>query len=268
MLQWTFGADHRPTFAEVGLGIHHTAWSLFYAGVTWLVYVALEPYARKIWPEIMVSWNRLIQGRWRDPLVGRDILVGLATGMVGGFLHFLPYQLAERLSMPLPRPTLNVSLHGLIGIRQSLSNDFWIPPGALFQTVLTLFVLLLLRLVLRKAWAAAVALCLIFVFLYAAGSPNPLVAAVAGIPLAILQVVILVRFGFLAAVAWAVPSGVGATQVHTWDLSAWYAGRAWFLLAVLAAVAFYAFRVSLAGRPVFRLLDAAEPAAGRGSGRL
>ena len=71
MLAWVFGADHRPTSAEVGLGIQQTAWALFYAGFTWLVYIALEPYARKIWPEIMVSWNRLIRGRWRDPMVGR-----------------------------------------------------------------------------------------------------------------------------------------------------------------------------------------------------
>jgi serine/threonine-protein kinase len=266
MLAWVFGADHRPTTAEVGLGIQQTAWALFYAGVTWLVYIALEPYARKIWPEIMVSWNRLIRGRWRDPMVGRDILVGIAAGMVSGVLHFLPVQLVERLGLPPPGPSLNVSLIGLNGIRQSFANDFLIPPEVLSEAVVFLFVLLLLRLALRKPWAAASAYFLLLVSLSAAGSPHPLVTVVSAIPLAILEIFILVRFGFLAAVASNVPASTAAAQVHTWDLSAWYAGRGWFLLAVVAAIAVYAFRISLAGRPIF-LLEGAEPVAARGSGK-
>jgi hypothetical protein len=73
MLFWTFGWDHQPTFAELGLVFQAVAWNLMLAALVWLLYVALEPYARRLWPEGMVSWNRLLQGRWRDPLVGRDI---------------------------------------------------------------------------------------------------------------------------------------------------------------------------------------------------
>ena len=168
--------------------------------------------------------------------------------------------------MPPVGPSLNVSLIGLNGIRQSFANDFLIPPDVFFSTVVSLFVLLLLRLALRKPWAAVSAYFLLFVSLYAAGSPHPLVDAVAAVPLAILEVFILVRFGFLAAVASNVPASAAAAQVHTWDLSAWYAGRGWFLLAVLATIAVYAFRISLAGRPIFQL-EGAEPVAARGSGK-
>jgi hypothetical protein len=37
---------------------------------------ALEPYLRRRWPERIISWNRLLAGEFRDPLVGRDILIG------------------------------------------------------------------------------------------------------------------------------------------------------------------------------------------------
>ena len=46
----------------------------------WILYMALEPFARRRWPEMLISWTRAISGSWRDPLVGRDILIGAAAG--------------------------------------------------------------------------------------------------------------------------------------------------------------------------------------------
>ena len=42
----------------------------------WLIYIALEPFLRRRWPHRIISWNRLLRGNLRDPLVGRDILIG------------------------------------------------------------------------------------------------------------------------------------------------------------------------------------------------
>src|SRR5690606_25044295 len=53
---------------------------LWMAGLVWLLYVALEPYARRHWPRLLVGWSRLLAGRVRDPMVGRDALLGLAAG--------------------------------------------------------------------------------------------------------------------------------------------------------------------------------------------
>ena len=44
--------------------------------LVWIFYMALEPYVRRIWPEMVISWSRLLAGRWFDPLVGRDVLAG------------------------------------------------------------------------------------------------------------------------------------------------------------------------------------------------
>jgi hypothetical protein len=53
-------------------------------------------------------------------------------------------------------------------------------------------------------------------------------------------------------VVWQICENASLEQVHTWDPSAWYAGRSWLLLALLAALAVHAFRISVAGRPTFR----------------
>ncbi len=49
--------------------------SLFWAGMIWLLYMALEPYVRRHWPQAIISWSRLMTGRLRDPAASKsDIL--------------------------------------------------------------------------------------------------------------------------------------------------------------------------------------------------
>ncbi len=224
VLSWAFGADHQPTFAEVGLLFRQIAWALLSAAITWLAYIALEPYARKVWPEIVVSWSRLIRGRWRDPLVGRDVLIGFASCFVSIYLELTGSLLERWLDLPSDGPT-PVWLSGLTGVRQSLARDFQIPSIVFGETVVLVFVLLLLRVILRKSWAAAATLVLLLALPWVAGARNPALSA----PLAFfafgLFVFVLVRYGFLAAVANVFLAYAGQWQVHTADLSAWYAGR-------------------------------------------
>ncbi|HZH35153.1 MAG TPA: serine/threonine-protein kinase, partial [Pyrinomonadaceae bacterium] len=54
---------------------------LFFAAFTWIFYIALEPFVRRRWSELLVSWSRLMAGDFRDPLVGRDVLVGGLLGL-------------------------------------------------------------------------------------------------------------------------------------------------------------------------------------------
>ena len=68
------------TFDEVSQFFEAVATGLLVAGIAWLVYLALEPYARRFWPHVLISWTRLLSGRIRDPLVGRDLLVGILSG--------------------------------------------------------------------------------------------------------------------------------------------------------------------------------------------
>ena len=48
---------------------------------SWIYYVALEPYVRRRWPQIMIAWSRLLGGGVRDALVGGHVLIGIAMGI-------------------------------------------------------------------------------------------------------------------------------------------------------------------------------------------
>ena len=76
LVAWLFSAHHVPDLGEFSLFIENLAWSLMISGMMWIVYIALEPFVRRRWPRRIISWNRLLAGDFRDPLVGRDILLG------------------------------------------------------------------------------------------------------------------------------------------------------------------------------------------------
>src|SRR4030095_14828909 len=61
--------------AEIGLFAERLAWALFMASLTWVIYIALEPFLRRSWPNLLISWNRLLAGNYRDPLIGREMLI-------------------------------------------------------------------------------------------------------------------------------------------------------------------------------------------------
>ena len=55
--------------------------TIFVPALVWLLYIALEPHLRRVWPETMIGWSRLLAGGVRDPLVGRDVLVGVLVAI-------------------------------------------------------------------------------------------------------------------------------------------------------------------------------------------
>ena len=57
------------------------AFSLWDAAIMWMFYLSLEPPVRRYWPDGLISWNRLLAGRWRDPLVGWHVLCGVGCAL-------------------------------------------------------------------------------------------------------------------------------------------------------------------------------------------
>ncbi len=66
------GALRAPALGEV----------LVIGGFAWVLYMAAEPYVRRRWPRTLVGWARLVGGRFVDPVVGRDALLGVLVGTV------------------------------------------------------------------------------------------------------------------------------------------------------------------------------------------
>jgi hypothetical protein len=84
MVNWICTAHHVAAIAEMAPFTWAIGGALFSAASYWVLYVALEPYARRRWPQSLIAWTRLLSGRIRDPLVGGQLLVGIAfaTGVV------------------------------------------------------------------------------------------------------------------------------------------------------------------------------------------
>jgi serine/threonine-protein kinase len=100
VLPWVLGGDHVADFSEVGLLLQQISWGLFFSGSVWVIYIALEPHARRLWPDLLISWTRLLAGRYRDPLVGRSILAGGVCFVGFSLVLYLAYLIQGWLGIP------------------------------------------------------------------------------------------------------------------------------------------------------------------------
>jgi protein kinase-like protein len=246
---WLFGAHHVPNFGEFGLFLDFLSWGLFWSCFLWVLYIALEPYVRRRWPATLVSWSRLLAGGFRDPLVGRDALAGcflapftLALGKLVGWL--LPLWLGYPPTQPSSGPQWQFL--GARTIVADVAGSLMFAP--IFWLAL-LFVLFLLRTLLRKEWAAAVAWVLLFGIFFPLGSD--LVSVVGALIFSSLAVFVMIRFGLLALVVNFMVTSILHSCPLTTQMSSWYGGISLTGIVLMAAITFYAFYTSLGGRPVF-----------------
>ena len=80
-LIWIFN-DHVRNINEERLRFFDgLALALFVGAAMWLIYLALEPFVRRSWPTMLVGWSRVLSGRVRDAVVGRELLIGCAVGV-------------------------------------------------------------------------------------------------------------------------------------------------------------------------------------------
>jgi serine/threonine-protein kinase len=247
---------HVADWGEVSLLARAAADALYSSGIIWLVYIALEPYVRRLWPELLISWSRLLSGNIRDPRVGRDVLIGGAAGVLLNSNVFLRFLLPSWLGLPPERPNLaNLAVLSGVGpaVEQLLGMfDLTFP-------VFLLFLILLARVTLRNQWAALGAIAFLWSALVALSSVNLLLDLAIFIPVVVLILIVLMRFGLLAMVGMVVLSADSSRAPIS--VSAWYAAASLLQPLVAIALAAFAFHISLAGRPLFGgdlLGDAAE----------
>src|SRR5262249_51644519 len=142
--------------AELRLLVMGLACALYWGGLCWLAYLALEPFARRLWPETLISWSRLLAGRFRDPPVGPDLLVR-ALGGRGYFTmlalaRLVPGWAEEAPPVPYWDWWISSTLVSGYWAGNFLDNFAYATRNGLFFWLLFL---LLFRAVFRKAWLAA-----------------------------------------------------------------------------------------------------------------
>ena len=249
LVGWAIEASHVPSLWEGALFVLGFSYALFAAAMVWLLYVALEPFIRRQWPHTIISWSRLLSGRLRDPLVGRDLLVGSLCGVLFGLIQWLHFAGLSHFGFdPAPiRPTLDP----LLGSRFLASAAVVHLYSAILNT-LGLFVLVfLLRLVLRRDWLAGGALIVIVTLASMVGKDLPLFAAAVNIAALLVFVRLLLRFGLVAvAVANFIAQTFATGFPTSMEFSRWYGGGTVVVLLVYSAVAVWGYRLSQGGHRV------------------
>lgn len=251
MLSWVLRASHVPTSNEFGLWIRFAQFAVFLPCLFWLFYISLEPYVRRWWPHRIISWSRLLAGGWRDPLVGRDLLIGGFFGVIGALLSYLWIVMPRWLSMTPGAPRVP-DLEGLLGLRMVAGDFFYnILTLGIFLSLGVLFLLLLLRIVLRKEWAA-IGVCALIITLFSVDPGGNLAVDIpfGGLLTAIILFV-LVRFGLVALASCFLFLFIFQFYPITSDFSVWYIEATVFVLGLTIGLAIYGFYISLAGQPLF-----------------
>jgi serine/threonine-protein kinase len=235
---------------------------------TTLLYLAIEPYVRRVWPRALIGWARLARGRWRDPAVAREVLIGMAALLLGSLLGSVGRG-AVRTLANLPMVSLYLNPKSLGDSAEIMAQLPHYVALSMYDSMLICFLVLVARLLTRRDWATiAVPLLglgsLTVVFFLKDGP----IALVAGIPLVVLcasLLLVVVRVGLLATMVFMFVGRLFFLVPMTFDMSKFYAPQALFGVLLLIAIAFYGFRYSLAGQPVLRNVLGRAAEAGGGS---
>jgi protein kinase-like protein len=253
-----FPAEQQRFFARTGL-------AMFVGAALYILYLGLEPFVRRAWPAMLVGWSKLLTGRIRDPLIGRDVLIGVATGATLAFLSIISAVITIKLGLPEPQPRL-ADFGGVLGPRYLTLTLLVCVNTALQNALISVFTFAVFRAVyellvsggvgaMRRRWKRAAEFTLrdrtseaifivVAVVLMTATSMSysgPAVQRVAETALqataAALMVVVLLRAGILAAAVVFFVQFVLERVPLTLDSHALFASAAWFTMAAVVGLA-------------------------------
>lgn len=243
-IRWVLTAHHvadgrEERLVESGLGM-----AVRFSVMVAVFYLALEPIVRKRWPWRLVGWNRLLAGRIRDPLVARDMLIGLAAGSL--YTAMVMHQIAGPIWAP---ELLNPFAHG----------EFEYDPTRCVVNPLTVgvlvgfayfFLVFLGHWVCRNFWVASAVIVLIVLALSlnSPNTPKPVSFALTVLVATVGLQFVALRFGLLAFVTAFLPFGWLCLSGWTFDVRAWYATGPNLAIGVLLALTLFAAYFATGGR--------------------
>ena len=247
------GAHHVPDLSEeLDVVFFITAYSLLMPAFIWLLYIALEPQVRRRWPRLIISWSRLMAGHLRDPMVGRDVLLGGLLGVAHSSAIIFGWLIPRWSGYPTAPPLLSSPLT-LGGVRTMLALFLsQTIVASVFVGFAFLFFLLLLYMILRRELLAEIGLfvTVLTIEVAAFASSSPRFVWVASILISLIVVIMVARLGLLATMVAQLFFLLTAFYPITTDFSAWYASSTVFALTIVLSLAIYGFYTSLGGQRV------------------
>ena len=208
----------------------------------------MEPELRAGWPHSIVTWNRILAGRWKDAQVGAHILIGAAAGV-------LIWVGAELVDVFFGSRQLGAEggLEVTLGTRRWLAAHIGTLGGLMIVAFALFFAIFgIRRLVKKNLLAAILAAALAVVF----NNPAQLaehwqrLVPVYFVLFSVL-IFVLLRHGLVALFAAIFFVNSCGKIVIGADWTTWYAPYGLATLALLAGIALFAFRQSLGSRELF-----------------
>lgn len=256
LLAWGLTGAHGTSAGQfLRILMRHAADTMLFTMLTWLGYIAIEPHVRRRWPTVMIGWTRLLSGRYDDPLVARDALIGAAFGVCWAWTHLLPYGLAALVGTTPPLPTFgyaSAQLAAAMGPPHWLAISAQLVFSALLWAILMLLFLFVLRTICRVQWAAVAVFVGLLMALEALqiigwggfGRADNIGEFVAQACLVVTITFLILRFGFLATAVASTVVGLLLAFPMTTNVDAWYFGATGFALLTVVVLVGAAFRAS------------------------
>jgi hypothetical protein len=252
MAAWALHAHHvADASEELGLFFNGLAASLLAGFVTWLLYIALEPFVRHHKPQLLISWSRLLSGNFRDPLVGRDVLAGGFGGALISLAAVASNAIPYWFDFPGETP-ISVPSSALGAPREVIAGLISLLLSAVVSALIVLTVLFLIRVLVRNE-RLSIALTTVVILLTNLGSENWKLEVPTALVTTAVVVFVLVRFGILALLAAQFSANLILSAPFSLGLSHWYAGRGIFVILLLVGAWAWGFRLALGKQPAFTL---------------
>jgi serine/threonine-protein kinase len=228
--------------------------SLFLALAIWLAYVGFEPYVRRRWPHLLIASTRLLDGRWRDPLVGQSLLVGVLGAIATMVVLFASVAVIRLLGWGVVVPGFALgTLDGLVSF-----VGYMMMHSSVFGLVAVIYVgvLLLGRLLFRSTLAAWVGVAVVFFAMFVAWGrvflgPYPALVVMFAVVATTASVFVFRRGGLLTFAVWLVVLLALRDTPWTFALTRWYAWPTWFTMVLIFGLAFWGFRNVLGRQSAF-----------------
>lgn len=249
-------SDAPPTLTRLVVIFDSMAWGLLASMTMFCFYLAVEPYIRRRWPETLISWNRILMGKWRDPMIGRDILVGSLVSCVSIVLdygvRYLNFTKDPKLYVRFithladtaadnPTAVLNGQLGAVSEILGRIETN-------IFGALLLLLVLLVFTFIFRKRYLALIALSIGMGIFILGPDFNSIYEVIFAFAWAGVYVFVLARFGLVALIAGTLAGVINYPGTVTLDTSSFHFPSTFILLGYVFLVLVYALYVSLSGQ--------------------
>src|SRR5439155_1258858 len=259
-VEWIVTAHHVSDVATEFGSLYRTAGiELTTAAVIGVMYVALEPYVRRLWPDGLLGWSRLLAGHIRDPRVGRDVLTGMAMGIAIASVDVAKARVLPALGYAAPTPIFGTEAE--VVMRPIIVLAGWIELSfrAMESALLLVLIFVVLRLITRRTWISAIPLFFVLALVNTNNmtSSNTQLIWIFPVLGGALLTLTAMRFGLLPLVAALFTGDILIRIPLTLDVGEWYATPSNWSLVGLAGLAAFAFYASRAGRPLFGNLDRA-----------